>query len=45
MGLLFEAYDLLEVWVVNVSIDTEQAFEYSFHDFPEVGRKRGTYKR
>ena len=44
MGLLFKTHNLLEVRVVNMSINTEETFEYSFHNFPEVGRKRGTYK-
>lgn len=44
MGLFLETHNLLKVRMVYVRIDTEQTFEYCFHNFSEVWRERRTYK-
>lgn len=44
MSFLLKAHDFLEVRVINVSINTEQSFEYSLHDLLKVGRKWSSYK-
>lgn len=43
MGLLLEAYNFLEMRVIDVSIYTEQSFEYCLHNILEIGREGCPY--
>ena len=44
MGLLLEAYNFLKVRVIDVSVYTEQSFEYCLHNILEVWRKGCPYE-
>lgn len=44
MSLFLETHNLLKMRMVYVRIDTEQTFEYCFHNFSEVWRERCAYK-